>query len=166
MNTKDTIPSFPTSITQNTSNTPTTPSSFSAHHRTWKRYSFSSWHSFSTVFLSGTNLNYFMVNCSFDLVFSANNTSLKLLFTTQWSYCISRSYTVSKFVVIFRAIVILENCIWWWTENTIVIDWLFHSFTCYCELLNSVAASLSYSLHSDTPSKPIRGDASSLSSID
>ena len=166
MNRKSNIPSFPTSITQESRNTPTTPSTFLTRHKTWKRKNLSSWHSFSTAFLLDTNLNYFMVNCSFALLFSANNTSLKQLFTTQWSYCISRSKPVSKCVVIFQTIVILENCNTWWADNRRVKEWLFHWLTCYCVLGDCVTASLYYWLHTDTLQNPIRGDASSFSPID
>ena len=166
VNRKGSISLFPTSITQNTSNIPTTPSILSTRHKTWRRQSLSSWHSFSTVFLLDTNHTFFMATCSLDFLFSTNNTTLKLLFTTQWSHCISRSSPVFKFVVIFRTIVILENCNIWWADNRRVKDWLLHWLPCNLVIANCVIASLYYSLHNDTLPKPNRGDTSSLSSID
>ncbi len=162
MKAKGNIPSFPTSITQNTNNTPTVPSTLSTRHKTRRRQFLSSWHSFFTVFLLDTNRTFLMVICSFNIFFSTNNTTMKLLFTTQWSYCISRSYTASKCLVISQTIVILENRNTWWTDNRRVKEWLLYWFMCFYVLVNCVADSLYYSLHNDTPPKPIRGDTPSL----
>ena len=166
MNRKGSIPSLPTSITQNRTNTPTVPSPVSTHYRTWKRQLLNNWHSFSTVFSSGTNHAFIMITCSLDFLFCVNNTSPKLLFTTQTNNWVSRSYTTFKFVVISLTIVILENRNTWLADNRRVKEWLLHWFTCYYVFVNCVTASLYNSLHTDTPLKLIRSDASSLSSND
>ena len=166
MNTKGNIPSFPTWIMQNTNSTPTTPSTLSTRHKTWRRQFLSSWHSFFTVFLLDTNRTFLKVTCSLDFLFSATDTSRKLLFTTQSRYYISRSNTASKCVFTFWTIVILENRNTWWADNRRVKEWLLHWLPCNLVIANCVIASLYYSLHNDTLPKPNRGDTSSLSSID